>query len=207
VDSGQLAWFLGASLLLILAPGPDILFLLSQAVAHGRRAGLVTALGLAAGNLGHTLAAALGVSALLAASEPAFLALKSAGAGYLLWLAWKTLAGRRQPADRSGVMAWPAPVVFRRALTMNLLNPKVALFFLAFLPQFANPERAPVGWQVLGLGLLFTLEVALVFGTLGLLAGQAGQRLLAAPGPWAGAVPWLVAGVFVVLAGRLVCSG
>ena len=143
-DVTSLPLFVGASLLLIVAPGPDLLYLVSQGAAHGPRAGLATALGLAAGNLVHTLAAALGISVLLLGSALAFDALKLAGVAYLLYLAW-TSVRPRAPAAPGAPAAHAAPgPLFRRGLLMNVLNPKVALFFLAFLPQFASPASGPV---------------------------------------------------------------
>jgi threonine/homoserine/homoserine lactone efflux protein len=202
MDSGHLLLFLGASLLLILAPGPDILFLITQSLAHGRRAGLATALGLAAGNLGHTLGAALGVSVIFRTSELAFQGLQIAGVGYLLYLAWKALA-TRHGGGATGVQPVPAAALFGRGLAMNLLNPKVALFFLAFLPQFAVPAAGSVWPQMLLLGLLFTLAVVLVFGSIALFAAHGAHWLGAGRGPMARWTPWLTAGVFLGLALRL----
>ena len=201
----QLLLFITASLLLIVAPGPDILFLVTQGVTRGRAAGLATALGLAAGNLVHTLAAALGISVVFRTSSLAFEALKVAGVAYLLYLAVKALRHRGESLSLAGeALAGPGWVLFRRGLLMNILNPKVALFFLAFLPQFADPEAGPVWLQMLVLGLLFTLLVVGVFGAIGLTAGSLAGSIRRGSG--AGSNRWFawgVAGVFTALALRL----
>ena len=205
VASASLLFFVTASLLLIVAPGPDILFLITQGVTGGRAAGLSTALGLAAGNLVHTLAAALGVSVIFRTSALAFAALKVAGVAYLLYLAWQALRHRGQLLRlENGAAAGSGLSLFRRGLLMNILNPKVALFFLAFLPQFAAPEAGPVWLQMVGLGALFTVLVVLVFGTIGLTAGSLAGWIRRGTGAranrWAA---WGVAGVFAALAVRL----
>lgn len=194
-------WFVGASLLLIIAPGPDVLFLLAQGMARGRRAGLATASGLALGNLGHTLAAALGASVIFRSSPLAFDGLKYAGAAYLLWLAWKTWQSRHEMLS---VDAAPpaAGNLFLRGLLMNILNPKVALFFLAFLPQFVVAEAGQPGLQMGLLGVIFTLLTWLVFGLIGLFAGSLGAGLRRRP-RLGRHIGWLTSAVFVALALRL----
>jgi threonine/homoserine/homoserine lactone efflux protein len=156
--------FLGVALLLGMSPGPDNVFVLMQSATHGRRAGLLVTLGLCTGLLGHTAAVALGLAAVLAASATAFTVLKLAGAAYLLYLAW---GAWRAPV---GIMGGEtlAPMqpgrMYLRGVLMNLSNPKVAIFFLAFLPQFVQPGAGPVAVQVAWLGLLFILATLLVFG-------------------------------------------
>jgi threonine/homoserine/homoserine lactone efflux protein len=213
IETSNLLFFVSASLLLIVAPGPDIIFLVTQGVTRGSRAGLAAAMGLAAGNLVHTAAAALGVSVIFRASPLAFQGLKLAGVAYLLFLAWKAWKGseprtgsaaRETPAvsttaaeERSGGLFW-------RGFLMNVLNPKVALFFLAFLPQFASPAAGPIGLQMAAYGVLFTLMVAVVFGAFGLLSGRAGVWLAGrASGADAGSFGWIVALVYAALAVRL----
>jgi len=204
LDTSTLLIFATASLLLIVAPGPDIVFLVSQGAARGPRAGFVTAMGLAAGNLVHTVGAALGVSVIFQTSAIAFSALKYAGAAYLLYLAWKTARSNGAAAGVSQHDQAPKESLFWRAVLMNVLNPKVALFFLAFLPQFASPKIGPVWMQMIFYGLLFTLLVVIVFGALGLFAGRASRWLRGATaGRGASALKWLVTGVFVLLALRL----
>jgi len=156
--------FLGVALLLGVTPGPDNVFVLMQSATHGRRAGLLVTLGLCTGLLAHTAAVALGLAAVLAASATAFTMLKLAGAAYLLYLAW---GAWRAPVGNMGGETL-APVqpgrMYLRGVLMNLSNPKVAIFFLAFLPQFVQPGAGPVAAQVAWLGLLFILATLLVFG-------------------------------------------
>jgi threonine/homoserine/homoserine lactone efflux protein len=203
IDLAASLIFVTASLLLIIAPGPDIFFLIAQGVSRGPRAGLVTAMGLAAGNLVHTLAAALGISIVFQTSALAFNALKLSGAAYLLFLAWKMFrAGlAAQAPTQTGEVG---ESLFWRGFLMSVLNPKVALFFLAFLPQFVSARAGPVWLQMMVFGLLFTAMVVCVFGAIGLGAGRLRNTLWQAKAGRIG--PYLnraVAGVFVVLALRL----
>jgi len=204
LDITTLLLFVTASLLLIVAPGPDIVFLVSRGAVLGSRAGFVTAMGLAAGNLVHTVGAALGVSVIFQTSAIAFNALKYAGAAYLLYLAWNMarVTGGAVEVPQAGEACKEA--LFWRAVLMNVLNPKVALFFLAFLPQFASPKVGPVWLQMIFYGLLFTFLVVIVFGAIGLFAGRASQWMRrAGSGRAASALRWLVPGIFVLLAVRL----
>ena len=204
LDTTTLLLFVAASLLLIVAPGPDIVFLVSQGATQGPRAGFVTAMGLAAGNLVHTVGAALGVSVIFQPSAIAFSALKYAGAAYLLYLAWKTARATGGSAEDTQHGDARKESLFWVAVLMNVLNPKVALFFLAFLPQFASPKTGPVWIQMIFYVLLFTFLVVIVFGAFGLFAGRASLWLRrAAGGRAANALKWLVPGVFVLLAVRL----
>lgn len=168
--------FLLVSVALTLAPGPDVIFLVSQGLAGGRRAGLSVAMGLSSGLLVHTTLAALGVSVIFQTSPLAFNILKYAGTAYLLWLA--SGAFMEQSAAKVKAADGTAPALYRRGVIMNLLNPKVALFFLALLPQFVNPERGSVRSQMLVLGLVFMAQVVVVFGTIGYLSGSLGSRLI-----------------------------
>jgi threonine/homoserine/homoserine lactone efflux protein len=196
--------FLPVSVALTLAPGPDIVFLVTQGSSRGPKAGLATALGLAAGNLVHTLAAVLGISVIFQTSELAFEGLKVAGALYLLYLAWQALRRRKEGVGLSRADEATGTALFMRGVLMNVLNPKVALFFLAFLPQFVNPEAGPVWSQMLVLGVIFTLQVVFVFGVIGLAAGVIRERLIAGRmGALARWSPYLVAGIFIALALRL----
>jgi len=173
----NLLYFLGVSVVLTMAPGPDVIFLASQGLAGGPRAGLAVALGLSSGLLVHTALAALGVSAVFAASPAAFSAVKWAGAAYLLWLAWS--AFREKPAAAgAAALAGGSGALYRRGVVMNLLNPKVALFFLALLPQFVDPAKGSVRAQMAVLGLVFMAQVVVVFGSIGYLSGRLGARLL-----------------------------
>ena len=201
----QVWWvFVPASLALIVAPGPDLLFLLAQGMQRGRTAGIATASGLASGNLVHTLGAALGVSVIFRTSVLAFSALKFAGVVYLLYLAWHALRDRRVlSGDAPPLRERTLGELYRRGILMNVLNPKVALFFLAFLPQFAHPGYGPVGVQMLLLGGVFTLLVALVFGAAGWFAGALRPWLLRRGTRLKRMSTWLIAGIYSALALRL----
>lgn len=173
--------FFAASVLLALAPGPDNVFVLLQSAMRGRAAGLRVVLGLCTGLLVHTAAVAAGLAALLAASATAFAVVKWAGALYLAWLAWQAF---RAPAGEIGSAAagqgdgW---AMYRRGVIMNLSNPKVAIFFLAFLPQFADPARGAIWMQVVLLGALFIVATLLVFGSIAWFAGTVGLWLRGSP--------------------------
>ena len=156
-DPATLLVFAGAALALIVIPGPAVLYILAQSVEHGRQAGVVSALGVATGGLVHILAAAVGISALVVSSAVAFSVVKYAGAAYLLYLGIRKLLDRdRDNGDVGPSEAHPA-VIFRRGVVVNVLNPKTALFFLAFLPQFVDPDRGPVLSQILVLGVTFVV--------------------------------------------------
>lgn len=176
--------FILASALLALAPGPDNLFVLTQSALYGRQAGLSITLGLCTGLLIHTLAVALGVAALFRASVLAFTLLKFAGAAYLLYLAWSAWRSSRQSLDVKQSSLVPRPgALYRRGILMNLGNPKVAIFFLAFLPQFAQPEAGPLTPQLILLGLTFILVAWSLFSLIALLAGSIAHYLR--DSPWA----------------------
>ena len=197
--------FFAASVLLALVPGPDNVFVLLHAAAHGARAGLLVVLGLCSGLLFHTGAVALGLAALLAASSTAFTTLKALGAAYLLWLAWLSW---RAAAGLPGGDAPPplgARQTYLRGVLMNISNPKVALFFLAFLPQFVEPARGAVALQILQLGGVFMLATLLTFGAVALLAGRFGQLLQDSPSAQV-RLNRLASVVFVGLALRLVLA-
>ena len=169
--------FFSVSVLLALSPGPDNVFVLVHAAQHGVRAGLLVVLGLCTGLLFHTAAVALGLAALLTASPLAFDVLKGVGAAYLLWLAWlswRAPTGLLQGQAADGLSARQTYV---RGIIMNASNPKVAIFFLAFLPQFVDPALGPVQWQIVQLGACFGLATLLVFGGIAALAGRFGRRL------------------------------
>jgi len=169
--------FFLAAVMLGLAPGPDNLFVLAQSALQGPAAGLCVVAGLCTGLLVHTTAVAAGVAALIQGSALAFNLLKAAGAVYLLYLAWQALrAGAGPRAAGAGERLRPGQL-YRRGIIMNVCNPKVSVFFLAFLPQFVDPGRGAVTAQLIQLGLLFIAATVLVFGTVSLLAGSAGAWL------------------------------
>ena len=159
VGTTDLALFVASGLLLNVTPGPDTLYILGRTAAQGRRAGSVAALGIGAGCLVHILAAALGLSALLAASATAFTVLKWIGACYLLYVGVSFLLSRpRTPPAAAPLPPAPLLTVFLQGLLTNVLNPKVALFFLAFLPQFIAPDAPSKALSFLFLGLVFNFN-------------------------------------------------
>jgi threonine/homoserine/homoserine lactone efflux protein len=169
--------FFGAALLLALAPGPDNVFVLVQSASHGRKAGILVVLGLCTGLLVHTAAVTFGLAAIFAASATAFTILKFVGAGYLAYLAWQAFrAPVGAPADAQGAPA-SGSRLYARGIVMNLTNPKVVLFFLAFLPQFVRPELGSVAAQLAWFGIVFIVATLLAFGSIAYLAGYLGERL------------------------------
>jgi threonine/homoserine/homoserine lactone efflux protein len=170
--------FIGAALVLLLIPGPAVLYIVARSVAQGRMAGFVSDLGIHSATLVHVLAAALGLSALLASSALAFSIVKYAGAAYLIWLGLKKIFGRAEEVDADGNLPRHSYAhLFRDGFIVNLLNPKTALFFLAFLPQFVEPERGHLVTQVVFLGLLFAVLGFITDGCYAFLAGTAGKWL------------------------------
>ena len=174
----QLLAFLGAAALITLSPGPDNLLVLSLGISRGRRAGVAFGLGCELGCLSHTLLAALGVSALIAASPAAFTLLKLVGGGYLVYLGVQALrsSGRLDTPEAASVQESELRL-FARGLFANAINPKVVLFFLAFLPQFVDSARGDAAFQIAQLGLVFTAQAALLFALLGWFSGHVGAWL------------------------------
>ena len=178
-----LSVFFAASLLLALTPGPDNLFVLAQAAQRGRVAGIVVTLGLSTGILFHTLAVALGAAVLFSTSALAFNILKYAGATYLLYLAYQSWKASGSSGQQGGVSVLSWKRLYGRGVVMNITNPKVSIFFLAFLPQFMDPAFGPVFPQFLLLGVLFVVSTLLVFGAISLLAGWIGALLRSSQRP------------------------
>ncbi|MBS1186996.1 MAG: threonine transporter RhtB [Burkholderiaceae bacterium] len=172
-----LAAFFIASIVLALVPGPDNIFVLTQSALRGRAAGLLVMLGLCTGLIVHTAAVALGVAAIFQASAIAFTALKLAGAAYLLYLAWLSFRANAEEIRGEARETLSGAQLYRRGIIMNITNPKVSIFFLAFLPQFADPARGSLTPQMLLLGLVFIASTILVFGGIALAAGTLGQWL------------------------------
>jgi threonine/homoserine/homoserine lactone efflux protein len=169
--------FLGAALLLAFAPGPDNLFVLMQSASQGRKAGIFVVLGLCTGLVGHTAAIALGLAAVFAASAAAFTALKFVGAAYLAYLAWQAYLAPAALQTIEKRAAIPARHLYVRGIVMNLTNPKVVLFFLAFLPQFVRPQIGNVAIQLAWFGFLFIVATLVAFSIIAYLAGYIGERL------------------------------
>ncbi len=176
IDLQTFLLFFPAALLLALSPGPDNLFVMAQSAQNGRRAGLVVTLGLSTGLIGHTCAVAFGLAAVIRASAMAFTLLKGVGAAYLLFLAWQAWRAGGAAGNGPAVPELSTRALYVRGIIMNLGNPKVSLFFLAFLPQFVDPSRGSMAARFLQLGVLFIVATMLVFGALSMLAGGLGER-------------------------------
>ena len=175
-DTTNLLIFLAASLTVILTPGPAMMYILSRGLGQGRQAGMVSAGGVVVGAMMHTVFAALGVSAILAASATAFTVMKFVGAAYLIYLGIRHLRGENDlhsPQAKAETVS--KGKMFVEGMLANLLNPKLALFFLFFLPQFADPKRGSVMLQILLLGLIYNFFVLVWQGTVGILSGSAGD--------------------------------
>lgn len=177
LEPSALLTFVLAAYVLIAIPGPAVLYIIARSLEQGRLAGIMSVLGVAVGAGIHTLAATLGLSALLATSAVAFAIVKYLGAAYLIYLGVSTLL--KKPANHKAVMVEPKPLwqIFRQGVIVNTLNPKAALFFLAFLPQFADPARGPLAPQIFVLGLIFIVIALLSDALYALLAGQLGAWL------------------------------
>jgi threonine/homoserine/homoserine lactone efflux protein len=171
VSADTLLTFIAASTLLSFAPGPDNIFVLLQSALHGRKAGLLITLGLCSGLLVHTTLVALGVAALIMMSATAFLVLKLIGATYLVYLALMAWRASATLISQDRAPPLSARQYYFRGILMNLTNPKVAIFFLAFLPQFARPDAGSVTTQLLVLGGVFIAVALMVFGLIAALAG------------------------------------
>jgi threonine/homoserine/homoserine lactone efflux protein len=201
-DLGSLALFMTATLALNLAPGPDMLYVSTRSLTQGRRAGVISALGIAAGTAFHTIAIASGLAALLRALPLAYEIVRFAGAAYLIWLGVQALRGKAGPASGKPLDRKSDWAMFRQGAITNILNPKVVLFFLAFLPQFVAPARGSVALQIVALGCLFNLSGTIVNIVVAYLAASAG-RWLGARGAAEKIFRWLTAGVFIGLGLRL----
>lgn len=157
IAPSSLVLFMTGAMLLLLVPGPAVLYITSRSIGLGRAAGLVSALGIAVGTLVHVAAATLGLSALLVSSASAFTFVKYAGAAYLIYLGIRTLRGSDTTTLNSSSERRSLSSIFGQGVLVNLLNPKTALFFLAFLPQFVDPARGHAALQIFELGVLFAL--------------------------------------------------
>jgi len=169
--------FLAASISLLLMPGPAVLYVVARSIHQGRREGIVSVLGLHVGTLCHVSAAALGLSAILVASAPAFGVVKVLGAGYLIFLGVRTLTSREEIDGIGTIRQASLRRVFSQGVVVNILNPKLGLFFFAFLPQFVDPSPGTAGMQMLLLGLLFVGLGLITDSAYALLAGTVGGWL------------------------------
>lgn len=171
------AIFFAASVALALAPGPDNIFVLTQSALHGKKAGLLVTIGLCTGLIVHTAAVSLGVAAIFQTSTIAFNILKIVGAMYLLYLAWQAFRAGAANLDDKGKPGMGWGKLYSRGVIMNITNPKVAIFFLAFLPQFADPSRGSITVQMLIFGGLFIVSTLLIFSIIAWSAGFLGEWL------------------------------
>jgi len=207
VSSTSLLGFVAAALVLLLIPGPGVLYIVARSLSQGHRAGLVSVLGLSIGALVHVAAATAGLSAILLASATAFGIVKTLGAGYLIYLGIRTLFARGPAASVEASAPRPLYRLFRDGVVVSVLNPKIAVFFLAFLPQFVEPSRGSIPHQVLLLGLTYVGLALITDSGYAFLAGSLrhwlGGRVMQGPLPrYASGVVYLGLGVSTALTGR-----
>jgi threonine/homoserine/homoserine lactone efflux protein len=199
--ASDLLTFLAATLVLNVTPGPDMLYVIARSVGEGRGAGVVSALGISAGTVFHTAAVVLGVSSLLVASPVAYDVLRFAGAAYLAWLGFRALRAAPRAEGEPDVEPAGLGAIFRQGVVTNVLNPKVAIFFLAFLPQFVDASRGSATAQLLVLAALFITCGTLVNVVVALLAGRA--RMAVRRAVATGVLSRFTGVVFLALALRL----
>ncbi|MBU0990848.1 MAG: LysE family translocator [Proteobacteria bacterium] len=173
--------FLMASLILAMVPGPDNIFVLTQSALYGKGSGLVVTLGLCTGLVCHTTAVAFGVAALFKTSIFAFTLLKAIGAAYLMYLAFQAFRASASEIGAGKEGRLSTGKLYTRGIIMNITNPKVSIFFLAFLPQFADPQRGSLTLQMIILGNIFIAATIFVFGIIALMAGALGDWLTRSP--------------------------
>lgn len=173
--------FVSAAVLLTLMPGPDILFVITQSITRGRKAGIVFAAGLCTGLIVHVTAVSLGVSVLLMSSPVAFTVLKFAGASYLVYLGVMAFMSRNVNKIQAETSGKAVAKLYRKGILMNVLNPKVVLFFIAFFPQFVETSVENPIPQVLLLGLIFMIQAFVIFSLVSILAERLSRRLMQSP--------------------------
>jgi threonine/homoserine/homoserine lactone efflux protein len=176
-DASTFALFVAAALVLLVVPGPSVLYIVARSIEGGRTAGFVSVLGVQTGAILHIAFATLGLSAILASSAVAFSVVKWLGAAYLVWLGLRQIFGRDEGDDEVAVGPARLSRVFSQGVIVNILNPKTALFFLAFLPQFVDPSRGAAWTQILLLGATFVILALCSDGLYALLSGTAGGWL------------------------------
>jgi len=181
LELSTLLAFLGAAIILTLMPGPDNLFVLAQSIAQDKKAGIATSFGLCTGLLVHIGAAVLGISAIIYQSTVIFSIVKFAGAAYLVYLAWQSFRAKGDPftLDQQNAQAYVA--LYRKGILMNILNPKVSLFFLALLPQFVNTSNGHVALQMLILGIIFLIQALFLFSVFSIFAGKVRKVIIGKP--------------------------
>jgi threonine/homoserine/homoserine lactone efflux protein len=170
--------FLGVAILLTLMPGPDILFVIAQSISQDKKAGIATALGLCSGLIVHITAATLGISAVIYQSALAFAVVKYAGAAYLLYLAWQSFKEKETGFTINNNKPLEYQSLYKKGILMNLLNPKVSLFFLALLPQFVNKSMGHITLQMFILGVIFLIQALVIFVAVSVLSEKLRHFLL-----------------------------
>jgi threonine/homoserine/homoserine lactone efflux protein len=177
----DIALFLVASALLTIAPGPDIVYVLTRGITQGRKAGFAAALGFATGVIFHTALAALGIAALIRSSDLAFTLVRYAGAAYLIYIGVRAVTSKSAFALETGNDKRALRTIYMQSVIGNVLNPKVTLFFLSFLPQFVNAAAGHLETQMLLLGVIFMVQTVVIFGTVALFSGFIGDWLKRKP--------------------------
>ncbi len=162
-------------------PGPDNLFVLAQSITQDKKAGIATSLGLCTGLLVHISAAVLGISAIIYQSTIIFSIVKFAGAAYLLYLAWQSFRAKGDPFTLQQQNAQAYVKLYKKGILMNILNPKVSLFFLALLPQFVNPSQGHVAFQMFILGIVFLVQALVLFSLFSIFAGKVRKVIIGQP--------------------------
>ena len=201
-ELSQLALFMGATLALNLTPGPDMLYVATRSLGQGRKAGIASAFGIGAGCFVHILAATLGISAIISYSAVAFTTIKLLGAAYLIYLGIRTFMSKSGPTlAKISYQDSPRKMFWQGVLT-NALNPKVALFFLSFLPQFVHAEHGSVTAQIATLGIMFDISGTTVLLVVAAFFGQAATCMERHPGFWKGQ-KWFTGSVFVAMWAKL----
>ena len=205
IESTTLLGFITAALVVLLIPGPGVLYTIARSLSQGQRAGLVSVLGLSVGALVHVAAATVGLSAILLTSATAFDIVKTLGAGYLIYLGIRTLLARRSEVSAEAITPRSLYRLFTDGVLVSVLNPKIAVFFLAFLPQFVVADAGPVAQQVLFLGLLYVGLALCTDGAYAIAAGRLrhwlGSKVIQGPGPqYASGAVYIGLGVSTALA-------
>lgn len=181
MELSSLLAFLGAAIILTIMPGPDNLFVLAQSITQDKKAGIATSLGLCTGLLVHIGAAVLGISAIVYQSTVMFSIVKFAGAAYLLYLAWQSFRAKNDAFTLEHQNIHTFALLYRKGILMNILNPKVSLFFLALLPQFVNPLLGHVALQMLILGMVFLVQALILFSLVSVFAGKVRGIIIGKP--------------------------
>jgi threonine/homoserine/homoserine lactone efflux protein len=205
-DLTTLALFVAAAMLLFIVPGPAVLYIVTRSLSQGRTAGMVSVLGIHLGSVVHIAAAVLGLSALVATSATAFTALRWAGAAYLVYLGVRTIRSSDDLFAPGPAQGASYRRIFTQGAIVNILNPKTALFFLAFVPQFIDPAAGNTTAQILVLGVAFILAGLLSDGMYALLAGTIGDRLARRP-LWQRKSRYAAGAIYIALGAAAAFSG